>query len=282
MALEYFAAYHSYLKSIEPLNDAERGRLFTACLQYSMTGIEPELHGNERFIFPTIQSQIDRDREKYDRKCEKNRENGTRGGQANAAERKQTEANAPQTPPKEKEKEKEKEKTKEKAKEKENVSQSLPPASSPYPPTDGSSCAEAGAAASTPAAQAPPKEPDVPAVITLTLNDKSEYPVTQADIDGWQELYPAVDVMQQLRAMRGWIDANPQNRKTRAGIRRFVNGWLSKEQNRGGSAKAAPPARSRGYQTAAEYNAEHGGPQRDDAALARKLIDRQKGGNSNA
>ena len=112
MALEYFAAYHSYLKSIEPLNDAERGRLFTACLQYSMTGIEPELHGNERFIFPTIQSQIDRDREKYDRKCEKNRENGTRGGQANAAERKQSEANAPQTPPKEKEKEKEKEKTK--------------------------------------------------------------------------------------------------------------------------------------------------------------------------
>ena len=106
MALEYFAAYHSYLKSIEPLNDAERGRLFTACLQYSMTGIEPELHGNERFIFPTIQSQIDRDREKYDRKCEKNRENGTRGGQANAAERKQSEANAPQTPPKEKEKEK--------------------------------------------------------------------------------------------------------------------------------------------------------------------------------
>ena len=282
MALEYFAAYHSYLKSIEPLNDAERGRLFTACLQYSMTGIEPELHGNERFIFPTIQSQIDRDREKYDRKCEKNRENGTRGGQANAAERKQSEANAPQTHPKEKEKEKEKEKTKEKAKEKENVSQSLPPASSPYPPTDGSSCAEAGAAASTPAAKAPPKEPDMPAVITLTLNDKSEYPVTQADIDGWQELYPAVDVMQQLRAMRGWIDANPQNRKTRAGIRRFVNGWLSKEQNRGGSAKTSPPARSRGYQTAAEYNAEHGGPQRDDAALARKLIDRQKGGNSNA
>ena len=63
-----------------------------------------------------------------------------------------------------------------------------------------------------------------------------------ADIDGWQELYPAVDVMQQLRAMRGWIDANPQNRKTRAGIRRFVNGWLSKEQNRGGSAKTSPPA----------------------------------------
>ena len=276
MALEYFAAYHSYLKSIEPLNDAERGRLFTACLQYSMTGIEPELHGNERFIFPTIQSQIDRDREKYDRKCEKNRENGTRGGQANAAERKQSEANAPQTPPKEKEKEKEKEKTKEKAKEKENVSQSLPPASSPYPPTDGSSCAEAGAAASTPAAKAPLKEPDVPAVITLTLNDKSEYPVTQADVDGWQALFPAVDVLQELRSMKAWCNENPKLRKTRSGAGRFIVAWLTREQNRGGSAKTSPPARSRGYQTAAEYNAEHGGPQRDDAALARRVLDRSR------
>jgi DnaD/phage-associated family protein len=43
MAREYFAAYHSYLKAVEPLNDAERGRLFTSCLSYSMTGVEPEL-----------------------------------------------------------------------------------------------------------------------------------------------------------------------------------------------------------------------------------------------
>ena len=279
MALEYFAAYHSYLKSIEPLNDAERGRLFTACLQYSMTGIEPELHGNERFIFPTIQSQIDRDREKYDRKCEKNRENGTRGGQANAAERKQSEANAPQTPPKEKEKEKEKEKTKEKAKEKENVSQSLPPASSPYPPTDGSSCAEAGAAASTPAVKAPlkePKEPASPTVITLTLNDHSEHAVTQADVDGWQELFPGVDVMQQLRAMKAWCKENPAQRKTKSGVGRFIVSWLTREQNRGGSAKSSPPARSRGYQTAEEYNATHGGTQRDDAELARRILDRSR------
>ena len=36
MPREYFCAYHSYLKSIELLNDSERGRLFTACLQYSI------------------------------------------------------------------------------------------------------------------------------------------------------------------------------------------------------------------------------------------------------
>ena len=71
-----------------------------------------------------------------------------------------------------------------------------------------------------------------PPVITLTLNDKSEYPVYQIDVDGWQTLYPAVDVMQQLRSMKGWCDSNPTKRKTRNGIKRFINSWLSKEQNK--------------------------------------------------
>lgn len=75
MAREYFSAYHSYLKSIEPLNDAERGRLFTACLMYSKSGEVPELRGNERFIFPTMKAQIDRDAEKYGAKCAQNRRN---------------------------------------------------------------------------------------------------------------------------------------------------------------------------------------------------------------
>lgn len=117
MAREYFHAYHSYLKSIEPLNDAERGRLFTACLEYSMTGVVPDLRGNERFLFPTMQEQIDRDRKNYEEKCEMNRRNGSKGGEANATKRVRTLPNAPQTPPKEKEKEKEK--TKENIKESE-------------------------------------------------------------------------------------------------------------------------------------------------------------------
>lgn len=84
MALNSFNAYHSYLKSIEPLNDAERGRLFTALLEYSSTGAEPELCGNERYIFPTMKEQIDRDKASYEAKCAKNRENGAKGGQATA------------------------------------------------------------------------------------------------------------------------------------------------------------------------------------------------------
>ena len=75
MALNSFNAYHSYLKSIEPLNDSERGRLFTALLEYSSTGIAPELRGNERFVFPTMKEQIDRDREKYEARCAQNSKN---------------------------------------------------------------------------------------------------------------------------------------------------------------------------------------------------------------
>ena len=107
MAREYFNAYHSYLKSIETLNDAEIGRLFVACLTYSMSGTAQELRGNERHVFPMIRSQIDRDAERYAEKCAVNRANGALGGQANATERHRTLPNAPQTPPKEKEKEKE-------------------------------------------------------------------------------------------------------------------------------------------------------------------------------
>lgn len=75
MAREYVCLYHSYLKSVEPLNDAERGRLFTACLTYSMTGAEPYLRGNERFVWPTIREQIDRDSKKYSDFCKKQQEN---------------------------------------------------------------------------------------------------------------------------------------------------------------------------------------------------------------
>lgn len=71
------------------------------------------------------------------------------------------------------------------------------------------------------------------AVITLTLNDKTEYPVAQDKVNEWSALYPAVDVMQELRKMRAWLEANPKKRKTKAGIMRFITNWLSREQDKG-------------------------------------------------
>ena len=126
MGIEYFCCYHSYLEIMEPLNDAEKGRLFTACLQYSMTGEAPQLSGNERFVFPAFKSQIDRDNQKYSDRCRKNAENGKAGGRP----KKQTDS--PETEKSERfseepKKAKEKEKAKAKEKAKENTSPPLSP-----------------------------------------------------------------------------------------------------------------------------------------------------------
>ena len=72
-----------------------------------------------------------------------------------------------------------------------------------------------------------------PSVFALPLNTGESFQIYQDDVDKWSGLYPAVDVMQQLRNMYGWLDSNPSKRKTKNGIRRFITSWLSREQDRG-------------------------------------------------
>ena len=85
----YIKLFLDYLDAIEPLGDAERGRLFTALLQYARTGEAPQLSGNERFLFPMMRAQIDRDSDALDEKEEKKRnarkEAGRLGGLAKAS-----------------------------------------------------------------------------------------------------------------------------------------------------------------------------------------------------
>lgn len=115
MAIEYFCCYHSYLEALEQLDDAERGRLFTACLIYSKTGVAPELKGNERFVFPTFRCQIDRDANKYNERCRKQAENARKRWDAMASKSIPHDTNDAEYA---KEKTKTKAKTKEKEKEK--------------------------------------------------------------------------------------------------------------------------------------------------------------------
>lgn len=107
----------------------------------------------------------------------------------------------------------------------------------PNPTKANASCAE-------------PETVSTPPVITLPLNDGSEYSVFQSQCQEWETLYPAVDVTQQLRNMRGWLLSNPDKRKTKRGINRFITGWLSKEQDRGGSrinSKQSPAPPEKNY-----------------------------------
>jgi hypothetical protein len=71
--------------------------------------------------------------------------------------------------------------------------------------------------------------------VTLPVVGGEEYPVTDAQVAEWRIAFPAVDVPQKLRAMRQWLLANPNRRKTPRGVLRFVVAWLERDQNRGGS-----------------------------------------------
>lgn len=58
-----FFCYNDFLDAIGPLDDAERGRLFTICLLYT-NGLDigdPAGWGNERYVWPMLKSRIDRD-----------------------------------------------------------------------------------------------------------------------------------------------------------------------------------------------------------------------------
>ena len=81
---------------------------------------------------------------------------------------------------------------------------------------------------------AEPGTVSAPPIISIILNDKTFFDVFPEDYNRWCELYPAVNVMQELRKMSSWSTDNPKRRKTKSGIRRFINAWLSKEQDKGG------------------------------------------------
>ncbi len=79
------------------------------------------------------------------------------------------------------------------------------------------------------------QSPPEPVLLSIPLNDGSEYLITESMVTELQGLYPSTDVPQQLRSMRGWCLGNPTRRKTRNGVRAFIHSWLAKEQNRGGN-----------------------------------------------
>lgn len=86
MLRPYFCAYHSYLENMELLNSEERGRLFTALLEYSKDGTLIPLTGNERFVFPGIRSQIDRDKAQWEQIDNVKTANGRKGGRPKKVE----------------------------------------------------------------------------------------------------------------------------------------------------------------------------------------------------
>lgn len=75
-----FLIYHEYREPLKLLTDEQRGQLLMALIDYSESGVVPELDGISMMAFSFIQSQMDRDSKKYENRCSSNRENGKKGG----------------------------------------------------------------------------------------------------------------------------------------------------------------------------------------------------------
>ncbi len=75
-----FLIYLDYEEQFNLLTDEQIGQLMRAIIKYEKTREIPQLEGIVKMAFSFIKTQLDRDREKYKAKCEKNKENGAKGG----------------------------------------------------------------------------------------------------------------------------------------------------------------------------------------------------------
>ena len=73
---------------------------------------------------------------------------------------------------------------------------------------------------------------DEPARYMIPLIDGTEFGVTNSMIEQYRKLYLAIDVEEEIRKMVGWCLSNPRNRTTRSGVKRFMNGWFSRAQDK--------------------------------------------------
>ena len=212
MTKNSFVMYTDYYEHMELLAMEQRGVLFTAIMCYASGREMPDMDGMTMMAFSFIKSQMDRDTTRYVRTVEARSQAGKKGG------RPRKEANAFSE-------------NQEKAKKANAFSGKQTKAKKADTVTDNDTenvnenginktfCAEPDELASAPVAE-------------IILNDGSVYEVTEKEYAYYCSLYPAVDVIQELRKMTGWCDSNPANRKTRRGVRRFINSWLARAQDR--------------------------------------------------
>lgn len=213
MARNYAALPYDYLEEMDALNDAEFGRLTRALLVYSMTGEQIALCGNERFFVKRMMAQEDRFKASYDDIATTRSEAGKAGAAARWQNGKRIFANGKNS------------KAMSGNGKNGNTETNTDTETNIQLSNDskGEYCAE-------------PLAADAPPVISLPLNDGTFFDVSENDRAKWSQLYPNVDVLQQLRNMVGWCDANPTKRKTRGGVKRFIAAWLAREQDKGGKA----------------------------------------------
>ena len=99
------------------------------------------------------------------------------------------------------------------------------------------SCVEPAKQAATPARRRPSWlicEDMAEAYCTFRTNGTvNEWLLPHSKLDEWREVFPGVDIEQEVNRARQWLIDNPRRRKTCGGMLKFLNTWLTKAQNDG-------------------------------------------------
>ncbi len=80
MAKDSFILYLEHREIFETLNDEEAGKLIKAIFEFEDTGQISGLEKSLQIAFIPIKNALNRNKEKYERVCKRNRENGKLGG----------------------------------------------------------------------------------------------------------------------------------------------------------------------------------------------------------
>ena len=88
--MKYLKIFTDFLEVMDPLTDEEAGRLYRAMLAYAKDGSEPELSGNERFLWTVAKQHIDREAATYENMVNARREAGRKSGEVRREQKEQT------------------------------------------------------------------------------------------------------------------------------------------------------------------------------------------------
>ena len=263
-AVKYLKIFVEFEEYIQVLDDGEKGRLFAAMLAYARDGQEPELPGNERFLWPVARQQLKNAAAQYQKVCAANSANARRRGGVppqsrptrplqglgQSEESQQVPGDLAGVPPVSRptrplqgldQSEESQQVPGDLASEEEGEVPHVPPCppgelggegsfSVQGPQLSEEATAEAVALEDRSARLGGLEPLGGRAICALPLGDGVDYPIFDWKAAEWARQFPGADVPAQLAKMRAWLLAHPERRKRKQEIIPFVLRWLEKAQ----------------------------------------------------
>lgn len=232
MQRDSFIMYTEYKPQIEMLTMEQRGILLTAIMNFESGEELPELDPITQMAFSFMQSRLERDYKKWLDICEKRSEYGKKGGRpkkTNVENEKQTKAKKAYGFS---EKQMVFSEKQTKAKKADN---DIEPDYEPDYDTDIDTESENNSDTTKVVSCTEQSNETITDYIvtdySLPLNNGKYYTPDDSKITDWMNVFQCVDILQEFKKMRLWLDDNTQKRKTQRGINRFVSSWLGRCQD---------------------------------------------------